>query len=656
MKKTIIALVALTFVITTLPAQANTQKESLVPTLVILDTALDTSIPLIKSKLIQEVCILDWPSCPNGSNFMEGPGASVLPINILSNKNFSHGTQMASVAIANNPNMNILFIRIVAHTSSGLRKSTGVLTITNALEWVFENKDKYNIVAVSASQGNHSVIKRTNIDYCPYTATDIMVNRLYLENIPVFFPSGNNRDRYRINWPACILNSIAVGGVDFKGFEPKLSLTSNYDGNLIDLWAPINSIALLPGGSNTNAYGTSVSNQIAAAKYIALKNSNTSIKVDELLEIIKNTATPVNNTLNQKIFMINLTEALKKINVDLSKSQHNKTTPPPAPKDFSDLYENRAGISQSAWSKSSEIIKASKAKYGTLEIYTGPNTKPYFDDYRTPISLVSRLFSNFSEPSKTIVIRYNFDDLDWADKITREKLIPSDYEQAQRDERNQLVSSNCSKKPLTASSGKVDLSSLNCRGAKQFTTASGVSMILQGVENKINLNDPTSKSRFYTGMLEAHEYFHSLQQIPIIAKSNVRPHAWFREGSAEWVQNVSINYKNYLNYKEFLQLDCSPICTRLSESDIREFLETSNQEYSLPKFDRWLNYSLGAYIIEALVALKGPDTLIEMYAQMSNRITFDQAFKNTYGVEWSYAIPILAKTIYANLKQEILNG
>jgi len=326
------------------------------------------------------------------------------------------------------------------------------------------------------------------------------------------------------------------------------------------------------------------------------------------------------------------------------------TTPPPAPKDFSDLYENRAGISQSAWSKSSEIIKASKAKYGTLEIYTGPNTKPYFDDYPTAVSLVSRLFPNRLEPSRTLIVRYSYKDLDWAEKITREKLIPSDYEQAQRDERNQLVSSNCSSKPLTASSGEVDLSSLNCRGAKQQSTASGVSMILQGVENEINLNDPTSKSRFYTGMLEAHEYFHSLQRIPIMGKSNIWPHAWFREGSAEWVQNISINYENYLSYKEFLQLDCSPICIRLSESDISEFFETSNQEYSLPKFDRWLNYSLASHAIEALVALKGADTLIEMYAQMSNRISFDQAFKNTYGVEWSYAIPILAKTIYANLK------
>jgi hypothetical protein len=40
-----------------------------------------------------------------------------------------------------------------------------------------------------------------------------------------------------------------------------------------------------------------------------------------------------------------------------------------------------------------------------------------------------------------------------------------------------------------------------------------------------------------------------------------------------------------------------------------------------------------------------------MYAQMAKNISFAEAFKNTYGVEWDYAIPILAKTIFANLNE-----
>ena len=184
-------------------------------------------------------------------------------------------------------------------------------------------------------------------------------------------------------------------------------------------------------------------------------------------------------------------------------------TPTPTPKSFEDLFENRLGISFTAWKKSSEVIVASKAKIGSLEIYTGPNTKPYFDDYPTAVSLVSRLFPSRSEPAKTIVIRFNYKDLGWAESITREKIDANDYDQIQRSENNQFVSGNC------------DSITANCRGARQQTGNSRVSVIMQGVENQLDTNDPTAKLRFYSGMLEAHEYFHALQRIPIMGKSNV---------------------------------------------------------------------------------------------------------------------------------------
>ncbi len=317
----------------------------------------------------------------------------------------------------------------------------------------------------------------------------------------------------------------------------------------------------------------------------------------------------------------------------LSKSRE---LPIPKPTSFDNLYENRAGISQAAWSKASETIKASKAKYGDLEIYTGPNTKPYFDDYPKAVSLVSRAFPNSAEPAKTLIFRYNFKDLDWAEAIVREKLTKEDYEQMQRNERNALVSSNCQRETA------------NCRGAKQQSARPDLSFILQGVENTLDSLHPNTRVQFLSGMLEAHEYFHSLQRMPILGKSNVWPHAWFREGSAEWVQNVVINFDNFDAYQTFIKQDCAD-CKKYSEEFIREFLETSNGEDQPAKFDRWLNYNLGSLVIEALVALKGQQTLIDLYSEMAKQISFAQAFKNTYGVEWSYAIPILAKTIHANL-------
>ena len=340
--------------------------------------------------------------------------------------------------------------------------------------------------------------------------------------------------------------------------------------------------------------------------------------------------------------------------VEVSPAPVPSTTPTPSPSptptptsepivlptSFADLYENRKGISLAAWQKSSEIIKANKSKAGILEIFTGPNTKPYYDDYPTAVSLVSRLFPDRSEPARTIVVRFKYVDLDWAEATLRSKLSPEDFNWLNNTENGKVIPRQC------------DERSKNCMGAMQQSIfSSGLSIILQGVPNTDNPNDATGKLRFGSGMLEAHEYFHALQRLPIMGKTDVWPHAWFREGGAEWVQNMAIFYDDYKTYKEYIKLDCFYDCPKLTEADILEFLQTSRENYFLPKFQQFLNYSLGSRFIEALVAIKGPDTLIGMYAEMGKKLSFADAFKNVYGVEWSYAMPILAKTIYANLEE-----
>ena len=92
------------------PVQAKAANESIV----IIDTAIDTSIPVLQSKVIHEVCITENVSatCSNGTTFQEGKGAATLPSKIALSKDFEHGTIMALIANKINPNANIVFIRI----------------------------------------------------------------------------------------------------------------------------------------------------------------------------------------------------------------------------------------------------------------------------------------------------------------------------------------------------------------------------------------------------------------------------------------------------------------------------------------------------------------------------------------------------------------
>jgi hypothetical protein len=287
-KKIVMGLVAL---ILTIPAtsHANIKNKTVpVPTLAILDTALDTSIPSINSKLIHEVCILDWTTCPNGKSFMEGPGSSHLPIELITKNGFDHGTQMASAAINANPNMNIVFVRIIGQNINHDRQIANESTIYNALNWVIANKDKFNIQAVSMSQGMGNLTPLAN--YCPSTPiTQQSIKTLLSLGVPTFVPVGNSRNYKMIDWPSCLPESFSIGAGSRSGIE----LYSNYDPMLIDFFSNGNVKVVTPGNIVKNASGTSISAQIAAAQWVALKQSKPNLSITQLSDLISKTAKPI---------------------------------------------------------------------------------------------------------------------------------------------------------------------------------------------------------------------------------------------------------------------------------------------------------------------------------------------------------------------------
>jgi len=292
-KKITAALIALTLLIPTTANAALKNQTTDLPTLAILDTALDTSLPIFKDKIAYEVCILEWASCPNGQTFMEGPGSATLKKEMYSKGGFDHGTQMASVAVQSNPNMKIVFIRIIGQNINGDRQISYEDTVINALKWVSDNKDRFNIQAVSMSQGHHELSLYK--DYCPITPkTKGLIQSLAVSNIPAFFAAGNNRDYTRIDWPSCIPESISIGAATKYGIE----LYSNGDNALLDFYANGAMKVFLPGGTTKNASGTSVSTQVAASQWIAIKQAKPTMSLNDIYSLVSKTSVTVNSKSN----------------------------------------------------------------------------------------------------------------------------------------------------------------------------------------------------------------------------------------------------------------------------------------------------------------------------------------------------------------------
>ena len=210
------------------PVSAQAANESIV----IIDTAIDSTRPEFSGKIVQEVCLVESGLCPNGKMIQEGIGSATLPASDAYKNGFEHGTLMSLIALQVNPNVNLIFIRVAGmNPKTKTMYSFSDVSVTRALDWVIINKDKYNIVSVSASVGHSSYNKTGN--YCPIKATHSKlisnIEILMTKGIATMFAAGNGRDRSRINFPACIPQAVAVGGSNpySAGETPSLSIFFN---------------------------------------------------------------------------------------------------------------------------------------------------------------------------------------------------------------------------------------------------------------------------------------------------------------------------------------------------------------------------------------------------------------------------------------------
>lgn len=237
-------------------------------TLVIADTGFSDSDPVIASHTIMQVCILDWPTCPNGSSLQESGTAALLTSTQMAPSGFSHGSKMARAAISAYPDVKLILIRIVAQSSQGARMTTSESIVTKVLAWANKNAATYKIGAVAISQGSNKI--GTNARKCLASpATEKEVASLKAKGIYSFFPAGNEGRSDAINWPACIADSVAVGALDKNG---QISSYSNDAPSQVDVYEPGYIIDSHTQPQYSPEYGTSYSTQYAAARWLSAVN------------------------------------------------------------------------------------------------------------------------------------------------------------------------------------------------------------------------------------------------------------------------------------------------------------------------------------------------------------------------------------------------
>ena len=196
--KRVLGLVALLIGVTVVPVQA-----AQTPTIAVVDVGANTAL---FSNIVTEVCIVESLSCPNGKQFMEGKGAANTGVSTVTAVN--HGTNMMSIVNKVNPNVGLIPIRIAATTAQG---NLGVYTnaaVKSALDWVVANRVKYNIVAVSVSQG-----RIFTGCYVPAGTADD-VKALKANNVPVIAAAGNDGNKTDMMSIACLPDVISIGATD----------------------------------------------------------------------------------------------------------------------------------------------------------------------------------------------------------------------------------------------------------------------------------------------------------------------------------------------------------------------------------------------------------------------------------------------------------
>ena len=293
------------------------------------------------------------------------------------------------------------------------------------------------------------------------------------------------------------------------------------------------------------------------------------------------------------------------------------------PTSFDDLVANYQGIPDVVWNEAQALANSGSQK-SQFEIEIGPNTSPAAgaNDPSIYLSWISKLWSNNSQPTKTKVFLYNYKDVGWVQQKNR-GLQGSVHTP-------EVIGSACT-------------SAENC---SSFGGAyNGLGQLYIGVQVK-NFDD------YSIGFVKGnygHEYTHTVQYMALNAPANVKLPCWYAEGHPQ-VPGQTLGFEtrtNYLKSRKSWTTRTPGVLGDYSPESILKFYSMTggsgtgmcNAEY------RPRSYDIGYMTVEALAAIKGIQSTMDLVVAVGKGNTFAESFKTVYGITWEEAAPVLAKTV-----------
>ena len=304
-------------------------------------------------------------------------------------------------------------------------------------------------------------------------------------------------------------------------------------------------------------------------------------------------------------------------------------TPTPTLKDltFSNIVENVDAIAFNVFSKFETHMATNYQSSIKVNTIVGPNTVPVNKNSADAFRIGSKIFQNFKQPDEVFAIYYTFADKEWA--------------------RNQIA--------IRAGQNVADFQiGYSCPSAARCWDASASITLDWKAISHFGASDPGGalSTSELNGEIQIHEFTHSVSFFQLYPNRgnyyNLTPD-WFGEGHASFAGKLGAytSLEQYSAHRRQVHGGNRP------QSDIKDyrpenilrFYESFSKAPEVSPIQRFYLYSLGWSTIEALAAIGGIDSPMNLFVETSKGLTFKQAFKKIYGIEWEAAAPILSEVV-----------